>query len=156
FYRGGELIDEYNSRPGYFSQSDRATEEAASGEPARFADLLKQPVLKVKQLLVRDTSPAGLWAMEQFQQFARALGLANAATAYEYFEENGEWDGIRQRSKFVHIPSRPSQKEVELTQKQALREQVAHLKQAGRLIASYEAPKDSMIEFRPDALCGGF
>ncbi|HTL30709.1 MAG TPA: hypothetical protein VL282_15875 [Tepidisphaeraceae bacterium] len=157
FFRGGKLVDEYTSAPGYFSQKDRAAEETMSGRPDRYADLLVKPLPDAQSILQRKPpgEGGGFYAMQQFERFAAALGIKNADTAYEYFEE-GERDNLKRVREFEHIPDRSAEKGAKREAKAALKRQLDGLKAQGRLLGAYTGKKGEMPSAAIDPLGGGF
>ena len=105
-WRGGARVDEYWSKPGYFGEEQRAEQERMAGAPELFAPLLLTrgaTVDKLRKLLRRDEH-APVFEVDRLVGFAKLLGIANAATSYEYLNE-GESDGVRQRRKFREVPA---------------------------------------------------
>ena len=156
FFKGGEMVDEYVSTPGYFSDNDRASEEKLVGNPALYADLLKQPLLKVKSLLLEDRGAGSMFdEIERITKFAKAIGLTNVQTSYEYLDE-GEAHGVKFRRQFIHIPGKAIEKEADQSWKQVLKEEKRRLKSQGFLLAEYASPKHGWISCKSDTIGGGF
>ncbi len=86
YYRGGELLDEYNSRPDYFEEVSPEVKEQCRGRPERLAHLLApgKTLAELRQLLSPEEAGGALFAGDLLSRFADLLGLANAQTSYEY------------------------------------------------------------------------
>src|SRR6266446_2655815 len=56
FYRDGRLLDQYNSRPDYFSKVSDEEKQKCRGRPELFQDLLRKPesLSQLKALLVSE------------------------------------------------------------------------------------------------------
>lgn len=102
-YRGGRLLDRYNSDPGYSEEVSASARRRWRGRPALFADLFagRATVQEVEGLLAQ--SGASIWSSEQMVRFASMLGLPHdVQTSYEYLREDEEdvegWD------RYIHVP----------------------------------------------------
>jgi hypothetical protein len=108
FYRGGQLLDQYNSCPDYFDD-DFGEEEAgpSGGHPEVFRDLLGDEGLEgLRELLAADQP---VFAGESLARFAELLGLPNACSSYEYLVQ-GETDDVEGWDEFVHVPDQGEEK----------------------------------------------
>ena len=169
FYQGGELVDQYNSCPDYFDgvfDEEDVEEEfgegptECGGRPEVFRHLLKsdRDLAGLEALLSPERAGSGGFASELLDRFAGLVGLANAATAYEYLLQD-ETDDIEGWDQFIHVPDlsaeRAKQRAVEdslAAAKQRLREQgLLLLEQAG----SGKGPRISLPVWCPDR-DGGF
>jgi hypothetical protein len=156
-WRGGDLVDAYWSRPGYFGEQQRQEEEAMIGRPEVYGNLLRGGIDAVRELLRRDRR---VFSIEQKRlgQFARLLNIANAVTSYEYLNE-GETEEIKGWKNFEELPADVIAKEKkealdEHRLRTALKEQArAQAVSAGTLLA--EVVRDHGTSF-VCAVCNGF
>lgn len=125
YYRGGRLLDQYNSCPDYFGDDDDAAGERG-GQPEVFRDLLGDAgaVEELARLLAADRP---LFASETLQRFAEIVGLRNALTSYEYLQA-GETGRIEGWDEFVHVPDRSAEK----ARRRAAEADLAAAKEAAR------------------------
>jgi hypothetical protein len=100
-WRDSLLLDSFFSRPGYFGDADRAAEDAMRGRPEALSGVNSAAAEILRPLLARD---AEIDAMDRFERLAEALGIANAATSYEYMKA-GETLGIRGWEQFTEVPA---------------------------------------------------
>jgi hypothetical protein len=101
-YHGGKLTDSYWSKPGYFSERDRAKQEAMAGNPEAFRSIIQEHVDLLPKILARESAP--VFAFKHLDEFAKAVGIVNAVTSYEYLK-GGETDGVHRWPEFEEIPS---------------------------------------------------
>ena len=128
-YGKGQLVDSYRSRPGYFSESQRAQQESSGGDPQQLERLVPGCGVKVAKLLSRHYQPS--LEVERLQALARALKISNAATSYEYLLA-GERDGIKSWRGFEELP--PADLSEALQAKQRRKELKVQLKKSGQLL----------------------
>ncbi len=106
FFRGGKLVDRYNSCPAYFDgeegEGPPENAEETIGRPELFQELLPDPneLAKLKNILSRDRDE--LFAGQRMSDFVELLGLENCLSSYEYLQ-GGETDGIEGWDQFIHI-----------------------------------------------------
>ncbi len=105
FFRGGKLVDQYNSCPDYFDGATDAEIEKSQGCPELFQDLLPDPasLKKLKELLAADRFT---FEAQRMSEFSELFGLSNAATSYDY-ARSGDDDQIEGWEKFVHLEYQP-------------------------------------------------
>lgn len=104
FWRGGDLVDSYWSRPGYFGEEQRPEQEAMAGRPEVFSDLFPGKVEKLRELLRRDQEDRHGCEEGRLADFGKLLGIANLVTAYEYLKD-GETEGVTGWRKFKELPA---------------------------------------------------
>ncbi len=101
-WRDRQLVDSYWSRPGYFGERDRRTQEQMRGNPEEFRPLLGEKVGRLGEILRRDREDL-LLEDERLERFAKLLKISNALTAYEYLKE-GDASGRKGWRQFVEFP----------------------------------------------------
>jgi hypothetical protein len=110
YYRGGQLLDQYNSCPDYFDDDEDGEEapEPFRGRPEVFRSLLPdvQSLQALTDLLAAEQP---LFASETLQSFAEVLAIPNALTSYEYLQ-HGETDGVEGWDEFIHVPDQAPEK----------------------------------------------
>jgi hypothetical protein len=126
YYRGGRLLDQYNSCPDYFGDDEDETGGERGGNPEVFRDLLGDAgaVEELARLLAADRP---LFASETLQRFAEIVGLRNALTSYEYLQA-GETHGVEGWDQFVHVPDLSAEK----ARQRAVEADLAAAKEAAR------------------------
>jgi hypothetical protein len=102
-YRGGELVDSFWSLPGYFGEQNGADQEAMTGDSEAFRPIVGDQAPRLVALLVRGEEQE-LSAIEQLEEFAKALKISNALTAYEYLKD-GETEEIKKWKQFEEVPA---------------------------------------------------
>jgi hypothetical protein len=102
FWRDGALVDSYWSIPGYFGEDGIEEQEAMSGRPEVFGDLLPSGPEPMRELLQRDRDDF-VFAVYRLEKYAHLLGIQNATTAYEYLKA-GETEGIQNWDAFLELP----------------------------------------------------
>ena len=110
YYRGGELVDAYDSA---FVNGDEAFGEEPlepNSRPEAFAHLVSDQagLESLNQRLLAQGTQRDLLATELLEAFAEALGIRNVITSYDYLLENNQTDDIEGWDEFVHIPKLPS------------------------------------------------
>ncbi len=103
-FEGGELTDSYNSRPDYFAPSEGESDEQG-GDAG-----------KLCSSLAVDSDPAAIeailrgdhvFAVEQHQSLAEALGLPHWSIGYGYsYVADGELDDEMDVDRLVHVGGR--------------------------------------------------
>jgi tetratricopeptide (TPR) repeat protein len=107
FYRGGQLIDQYNSCPDYFGEVSDEEKAAGQGHPELFQDLLggRNSLSQLKTLL---TAKKFTFESERVAEFARLLGLSNVQASYDLLRAGDQReDEIEGWKQFVHIEDQP-------------------------------------------------
>ena len=106
YYRDGELVDQFNSRPNYFGKISARRRQSQLGKPRELRGLLKKPgdEFELRRLLMSDSSGDPFHAHNLLDGFARLLGLPNVATSYGQLMAEDEREKIERRAEFVHIP----------------------------------------------------
>jgi hypothetical protein len=137
FFRNGRLFDEYSSSPDYFQRVSEEERDRQRGRPERYADILGTTLPALDSLLHRSTCDASA----QFERFAQLLHLPNAATSFEYLEDN-ERDGIRRFAEFLQIPDPAAEKAATLQQRTAVAAALKSAKAEGLFLAEYIGGKD--------------
>jgi hypothetical protein len=169
FYQRGELVDHYNSCPDYFDGvfdteglEEELGEEPAEcgGRPEVFRHLLKSDgdLAELQALLSPGQARSVVFASELLDRFAGLLGLANAATAYEYLMQD-ETDGIDGWEGFTHVPDLSAEKAKKRAAEDALAAAKRRLRDEGLLLLEQagtgKAPRVTMPVWCPDR-DGGF
>src|SRR5262249_14214418 len=155
FFRGGKLVDQFNSRPDYFEEVSARTREKNRGRPELFDDLLDSDEARqeMREVLTQEQDELPIFAGETLQSFAELLHLPNAATSYEYLMQ-GETDGIEGWDQFIHVPDRgpeiAQEKQAESDQADAKQ----RLKDEGLLLAEVTAGGMVMPIWCPDPTNG--
>lgn len=146
FYRGEQLIDEYSSRPDYFEQVSPAEREHQKGNAEAFRELLgaDKKVGKLDSLLKAHHAEEFLFEENRLENFAKLLGIENTLASYDYLT-NGEWDGIKGRSQFVHIPDLTAAKAAAKAASAALRAEMRRLKKERILCFESKPPGKAAI-----------
>ena len=141
FYRGGRLIDQYNSCPDYFEKVSDEEKQQCQGRPELFQDLLPKPetLSKLKTLLAADGEKF-TFENERMAQFAELLGLPNALSSYEYLQ-SGERDGIKGWKQFIHIPDLSAEKTAKRAAQALIKAEKKRLQKEGVLLAEIKPPK---------------
>ena len=125
-YRGKRLVDSFWSVPGYFSEENRREQDAMEGDAEQFRSIIGDQIDRLAALLTRGEEQE-LSATEQLDEFAKALKVSNALSAYEYLKD-GETEEIKKWKQFEEVPAdqiaaakqtaRQLRKEVETARKQ--------------------------------------
>ncbi len=159
-WRDGRIVDRFNSCPDYFgAEGSAAARRRVAGEPSTFADLLPPGVGpgEVKAGLSDDGSAFA--AASQFAGFARALGLPNAETSYDYLAA-GETEGVEGWLEFTHVPDQSREQARRRKGADAALDRRRQWRDAGVLLT--EASRRSAGRFQPapitcpDPTGGGF
>lgn len=158
FFHGGKLVDEYTSKPGYFTNPDFAAEEKMVGRPELYEHLLLKPIDVARKILKRVPLEeiSAFDAQEQFEAFAGLLGIANAMTAYEYLGEKEEREAITRWNEFERFPDPSIEKNKNKEAKAAIKRQIQALKAEGRLLAAYSGRKNDSPIWTSDRAGNGF
>jgi hypothetical protein len=169
FYQNGELVDQYNSCPDYFDGfGDEGDLEAEFGEgavesggrPEVFRHLLKNDsdLAELEALLSPERAGSVLFASDLLERFAGLVGLANAATAYEYLMQD-ETDSTEGWDQFIHVPDLSAEKAKKRAAEDSLAAAKQRLREQGLLlleqVGSGKGPHISMPVWCPDR-DGGF
>lgn len=109
FFRGGRLVDHYNSCPDYFGDVSAEEKQQCKRNPEVFQDLLGKPesLRKLKTLLA--AAKYRFDEVERMRKFVELLGLPNAIGSYEYLDA-GKRDEIQGWSQFIYIPDLSAEK----------------------------------------------
>lgn len=115
FFRGGKLIDRYNSNPDYFEdeteeEPPKNDDEETIGRPELFQDLLpnQNQLANLKTILEREREE--IFANARMADFVELLGLENCLSSYKYLK-GGETDDIEGWEQFVHVEEKPESSE---------------------------------------------
>jgi len=137
FFRGGQLVDHYNSCPDYFQEVSAEVKRQCRGRPELFQDLLRKPELlrKLYTLLSAD-SKKYTFEEERMRKFVELLGLPNAMGSYEFLDA-GEREGIKGWKQFIYIPDLRAEKAAAQNKIKAEKE---HLQKDGVLLAEIKLP----------------
>jgi len=110
FYRGGQLIDRYNSCPDYFGEVSDDEKQKCQGHPERFQDLLPNPksISELQKLLV---AKRFILESQRMTQFVKLLDLQNPLSSYDYLQSGADEAEIEDWEQFVHIESKPGSAE---------------------------------------------
>lgn len=160
-YRGGGLIDEYDSDPDYFQPSSPERWKETAGRPETLAALAgKGDVAEFAHLLSREVSKADPFrAGQQLGRIAALLGIANVETSYEYLQE-GDAEGIKGRKRFVHVPDLTPEKDAKRRQRAEVTAAVKQLQKTGNLLLAKKPPPANRTFPRRPIFCasleGGF
>ena len=141
FFRGSELLDQYSSDPDCFEEVSAAEHKRLRGKPEVFRDLVgtDEKVAKLAVILHSKDKEKYLIEEDRMEQFGGLLGIENTLASYEYLT-NGEWDNIKGRKQFVHIPDQAPEKEARRAAKTALRAQKKALQKQGLLCLECNSP----------------
>ena len=109
YYRGGELVDAYDSALGNGDEAFGEEPLEPNSRPEAFAHLVSDQAgfVSLNQRLLTQGTQRDLLATELLEAFAEALGIRNAITSYDYLLENNQTDDIEGWDEFVHIPKLP-------------------------------------------------
>jgi hypothetical protein len=140
YFREGALVDAYWSRPGYFGEESRGEQEKEVGAPDKFAHLIAD-VARVRRLLDEDAS----FEVERLIAFAELLGIPNAATSYEYLEQE-EIEDIRGWKQFRHVPDRRAERSAAKRRRAA---EHARLQKDGTLLFFVELDESALRRSSP-------
>ena len=169
FYQGGELVDQYNSCPDYFDgvfDAEDLEEESGEeptecgGRPEVFRHLLKsdRDLAALEALLSPERAGSFGFASELLDRFASLVGVANAATAYEYLMQD-ETDGVEGWDEFIHVPDLSAEKAQKRAAEDSLAAAKQRLRDEGLLLLEQagtgKGPRLSMPVWCPDR-DGGF
>lgn len=134
FWDGGQHVDSYWSRPGYFGEQERAAQELACGRPEMLAGSFGCDAEKLKQLLARESGVA--FEFQRLDSFAKLLCIPNAVTAYEYLQA-GERTGIRGWKEFEALPAAAiaNEKQAKQERRRQITAERKALKKEGKLLA---------------------
>src|SRR5579862_4124357 len=73
-WHDGQIADHYWSKPGYFSEEDRAVQEQLSGDPQAFGDLLNDSGDALLDILDRKRTDV-VFEASRLQQFMQIIGV---------------------------------------------------------------------------------
>jgi len=103
FRRGGELLDEYSSKPDYFEPASDERWQATAGKPQVLAAIVGAEIApRIASVLKRSSEGSLFDAEARIKQLADLLGIANADTSYEYLLENE--GGIKRLKGWTSVP----------------------------------------------------
>ncbi len=162
FYQDGRLLGEYSSDPDHFEETSPEEHERLRAHPELFRDLVKseKELGEIAEILkVEDSKVDSKYLFEQvrLEELALVLGIENSVTSYEYLTD-GEWDGIKRRKEFIHIPDQTAEKTAAKTAAAALRAEAKRLKKEGILCFESFPPGKKPValgEATIDPLYGG-
>lgn len=105
YYRSGQLVDHYYSKPGYFDEKgeELAAQKALKGKPEVFRDLIGDDCLKLKKVLSRSTRQFA-FESERLEKIAGILKIPNMSVSYEDLKA-GHRHQIKGWRKFEEIPA---------------------------------------------------
>jgi hypothetical protein len=130
-YENGDLVDAYDSCPGYFS--GKKTPPSGGNVEALRHLLLDQAKVEELQTLLK--AERLTFELERQDQFAALLGLPHTDRAYEYLLD-GETDGVRQWKQFIYVPDQTAEKAAGRAAATQERADYKQLQQDGLLLAS--------------------
>jgi hypothetical protein len=132
FFRGGQLLDEYSSYPDYFEEVSAEERDRLRGKPEVFRDLAGSDaiVAQIRALLTSDDKEKFLFEEHRLEKLAELLGIENGLTSYRYLTL-GEWDAIKERKLFIHIPDLSAERAAKRTAERALRAEKKRLQKEG-------------------------
>ncbi len=144
FWRDGNLVDSYWSRPGYFGEEGREAQEAMSGNSEMFEPILGMKVERLQRILERNQTSPLFDGDRRLEQFAGLLGISNSMTAYEYLK-SGERHGIKRWKEFIEAPEDAirSEKSAAKVQKERIASEKKRMKAEGLLLCE-ESRKGSI------------
>lgn len=102
YWRHGELIDSFWSKPGYFGEEELHKQEEMTGRADLLAQMAPAKERELRELLKRD-GDGFAFEFGRLEQIAKILGIANAVSAYEYLK-GGETTRIEGWKQFVELP----------------------------------------------------
>jgi WD40 repeat protein len=159
FYLNGRLIDEYSSSPDYFEKVSSTEHERLKGKPEVFRELLgsNDKLAELQGLLAANRKDGFTFEEARLEKLASLLGIKNTSASYDYLT-NGEWDGIKGRKQFVHVPDLTVEKTAAKMAAAAVRTEIKRLKKEGVLcFEALPSPKDKLAHSEPawDPINGG-
>jgi len=103
-YQRGQLADEYNSAPDYFSEVDDETRERYRGNPDVLLPLCRPGT--TREAVAQALAESSVFAEETLGQLATLLGIdpERAALGFNYFEEEPE--SIADSAQYLAIGNR--------------------------------------------------
>lgn len=140
YFEKGQIVDQYNSCPGYFSEESTPRGGTVSCLKEILPRLADQAKLNVLLLVERFT-----FETERFEKAAVIFGLSNAVAAYESLQE-GEREGIKNWKKFIHIPDLKPERNAKRAADAKAKTEVKRLSIEGILIAE-QIPKQTKLEW---------
>ncbi|HWX18482.1 MAG TPA: hypothetical protein VN578_01125 [Candidatus Binatia bacterium] len=141
-YEAGDLVDAYDSCPGYFS----GKKTPASGGNVEALRHLLPDAGKIEELKKLLKAERLTFEVERQDQFAAFLGLPHTDRAYEYLMD-GETDGVRQWKQFLHVPDLTSEKAAAKAAAAQERAEYKQLQEDGLLLVSEVGKKSSNKHF---------
>jgi WD40 repeat protein len=138
YYRDGDLVDEYNSRPDYFGKVSAGKRERLKGSPRELRGLLQDPAdeFELRRLLMSKDDPDMFHAHKLLDGFARLLGLPNSNASYGYLMAKHDDTEIEQRADFIHIPDLAPEKAKRAQQSAVVNLELQRLQERGILLYS--------------------
>lgn len=108
-YRGGKLMDQYNSHPEYFDETSQGDREQYRGRPELLQDLLpdKNSLDKLKKLLAKRRFT---FESERMDGFVKLFDLPNALTSYDHLDAGVDVE-VEHLERFNHIEYEPESAE---------------------------------------------
>jgi hypothetical protein len=157
YFRDGERIDSYNSRPDYFRKVSTRERDRLRGRPELLRHLLLpgKSLEELTNLLSDDDEEKSVFASDELERFADLLGLPNVITAYEYLMD-GETDGTDGWDEFIHVPDISAEKAQKQAAQAKVDEEKEGLRQAGLLVYERCAPEFATIAWAADRTGSGF
>jgi hypothetical protein len=141
-YEGGDLVDAYDSCPGYFSGKKMPP---CGCNPEALRHLLPD-VAKIEELSKLLKAERFPFELERQDKFAALLGLPHTDRAYEYLQD-GETDGVRQWKQFIHVPDLTVEKAARRAAAAQERAEYKQLQRDGLLLVSEVGKKSSNKHF---------
>ena len=136
YYRDGELVDQFNSRPNYFGKVAARKRQAQLGNPRELRGLLTKAgdEFELRRLLMSDGSSDPFHAHTLLDGFARLLGLPNAHASYLQLIGDQSDQEIERRAEFVHIPDLAPEKAKREWQRAAVDRELESLQAEGMVL----------------------
>jgi len=142
FYRGGMLIDRYNSCPDHFGEVSNDEKKGCVGRPDLFRDLFASEDKFSDFVSLLSANEEYVFEQERMSAALDLLGLSNALSSYEYLRE-GERDSIRSWREFVHVPDLSDEKKAKQAARAQLKAEKKRLQKERVLLAEIAPPKRS-------------
>jgi hypothetical protein len=146
-YEGGDLVDAYDSCPGYFSGKKTPP---SGGNPEALRGLILDAT-KIEELSKLLKAERFTFELERQDKFAALLGLPHTDRSYEYLQE-GETDGVRQWRQFIHVPDLTAEKNARRAAAAQERAEYKLLQRDGLLLVSEAGKKSSNKRFYKTAV----
>lgn len=147
YYRDGKRLDQYCSRPDFFTESTAAARKSLRGRPEKFPHLAADPerFAQFQQQIAEQAEQPIVFASELLDALASALGMANVATSYEYLTD-GQSD-VEGWDQFLHVPDLRTEQARSRKADAAHQQEVRRLMDEGLLLAERGGQRGRDVPF---------